>query len=758
MKSWLTYICLFAGCVMSLPSCTYDEVVGTATTETSVELTLSYAGNTPLSRDASSKDKVFDYTTYAQCALDINDIYVLAFNSNNVLIDQVTDLQFVDNGSDYDKRTIKGRMSPQADGTTVYFAVLANLSQNHIIDASSNTISDLNAYFAEKIKGGSTTSTDIYDNLIFSTTTGKWITQTYDDTNKSWGVSDDPRIPMWGVTSENPFTVGKNAEISGSCSLYRALAKVNIWVGGRNGLPGEDGEFGTEDDFVITKIEVVNANKQGRCVSERPIDANNDGDQYHDEGPSLYASNLTAAAKHTIAYDLSQTGDVVYEIDGVGTKTYHAARQAYSDMIYLPEHFNVDGNGEEIDGAVTIKVTYNYNDKKDQVGEIHFTENVIRNHSYIFNIEGVREQMQYTADIKPWSYATKNVEIIVEDFHWLYVKDKVLYMNNISEVQTTFDSSTDDLVYTISDVKVYNTSTAWSDTNGKINSVTIDKSLKGDITINSDIPDNFVGKEFKVTVSSAISGKSETIQVYQFPPLYITHDTSGESWKDDNGQDTKSMFIFNSLLPDLSTLPIPDYDNYYTGTYGTSNNNYYYKYYKEDNVNKLRWDLRNTYIEYLRTTAVFGYPQTTTSVRNNLTTTGTTNSSNVGHSYNNVSVLTTVTSAENNRLISPHFMLASQAGMNSSSQTSYASEVDFCQRYMERDNEDNQYGPGVWRVPTYAELCLIDVLQNVNKCEVKDILQGGAYWNASQSLLIMLDPNTGTNYSSGAVRCVRDIK
>ena len=80
MKSWLTYICLFAGCIMSLPSCTYDEVVGTATTETSVELTLSYAGNTPLSRDASSKDKVFDYTTYAQCALDINDIYVLAFN------------------------------------------------------------------------------------------------------------------------------------------------------------------------------------------------------------------------------------------------------------------------------------------------------------------------------------------------------------------------------------------------------------------------------------------------------------------------------------------------------------------------------------------------------------------------------------------------------------------------------------------------------------------------------------------------------
>ena len=755
MKSWLTYICLFAGCIMSLPSCTYDEVVGTATTETSVELTLSYAGNTPLSRDASSKDKVFDYTTYAQCALDINDIYVLAFNSNNVLIDQVTDLQFVDNGSDYDKRTIKGRMSPQADGTTVYFAVLANLSQNHIIDASSNTISNLNAYFAEKIKGGSTTSTDIYDNLIFSTTTGKWITQTYDDTNKSWGVSDDPRIPMWGVTSENPFTVGKNAEISGSCSLYRALAKVNIWVGGRNGLPGEDGEFGTEDDFVITKIEVVNANKQGRCVSERPIDENNDGDQYHDEGPSLYASNLTTAAKHTIAYDLSQTGDVVYEIDGVGTKTYHAARQAYSDMIYLPEHFNVDGNGEEIDGAVTIKVTYNYNDKKDQVGEIHFTENVIRNHSYIFNIEGVREQMQYTADIKPWSYATKNVEIIVEDFHWLYVKDKVLYMNNISEVQTTFDSSTDDLVYTISDVKVYNTSTAWSDTNGKINSVTIDKSLKGDITINSDIPDNFVGKEFKVTVSSAISGKSETIQVYQFRPLYLTLQQNSQGVDAGSGQTNSSVYEITALLADLSSLPNTNSDFELNESWGYG--------YKHEGTLAQRQQLATNAVNYLKEYAKFGYPLTEdkhydsakTKVYNN------------DRTINNVNAKVTAESEENSNLVSPHFILASQGGANSIS--NYDTAKENCAGYYEtvksKDENGNDieitYGSGTWRMPTRAELILIDLLQNLNKSQVKKILEGESYlhgkYPTNQYYYNMMDPRTSSS-TGYAVRCVRDIK
>lgn len=745
MKSWFLHICLFAGCVLSLPSCTYDEVIDAGTTETSVELMLSYAGSTPLSRDASSKDDVYDYTTYAQCALDINDIYVLAFNSsNNVLIDQVTDLQFVDNGSDYDKRTIKGRMSPQADGTTVYFAVLANLSQNHIIDANGNTISNLNTYFAEKIKGGSTTSTDIYNNLIFSTTTGKWITQTYDDTNKSWGVSDDPRIPMWGVTSENPFTVGKNAEISGSCSLYRALAKVNIWVGGRNGLPGEDGEFGTEDDFVITKIEVVNANKQGRCVSEHPIDANDDGDQYHDEGPSSYASTLGTTAKHTITYDLTGATDVMYEIDGEGAKSYHAARQAYSDMIYLPEQFNVDGNGEEIDGAVTIKVTYNYNDKENQVGEIHFTENVIRNHSYIFNIEGVREQMQYTADIKPWSYATKNVEIIVEDFHWLYVKDKVLYMNNINEIKTTFDSSTDDLVYTISDVKVYNTSTAWSDANGKINSVTIDKSLKGDITINSDIPDNFVGKEFKVTVSSAISGKSETIQVYQFPPLYLTLQQNSQSVNAGNNQTNSSVYEITTLLADFSWLPnsgsnLELNESGFTHS-GTSTNR------QSNGTNAINF-LKN---------CKFGYPQTEEIHYDEVTST----IYNTSTTVSDIDANTTVETSENGNLISPHFILASQGGANSI--TNYDNAKQNCAGYSETvrnaDGTTTTYGKGTWRVPTKAELILIDLLQNIPKSQVKKILEGETYIytkNPSDNNYDMMDPRVMNTH---AVRCVRDIK
>ena len=98
MKSWFKYICLFAGCVLLLPSCTYDELIDADTTETSVELTLSYAQD-PISRDVGSKNDELDYTTETQCALDLNDIFILAFkktdNTTDELIGLVEDLTMV---------------------------------------------------------------------------------------------------------------------------------------------------------------------------------------------------------------------------------------------------------------------------------------------------------------------------------------------------------------------------------------------------------------------------------------------------------------------------------------------------------------------------------------------------------------------------------------------------------------------------------------------------------------------------------------
>lgn len=545
--------------------------------------------------------------------------------------------------------------------------------------------------------------------------------------------ADTEYIPMWGVKTTN-FTLERFQDL-GQINVLRAMAKVEVNLS--DALEG----------YTLEKVQ-LNANKyniDGFCLPTGYTGATNT------EGMGLEAvfnpkNSDTTAPSGTVALEFEKIAK---------TNTCY---------IYIPEYLTtLDADNPSMtvtlmDPNSNIK-TYPLEFKYYSGTNEGTSYNIVRNHYYQYTITSVGKTLGFTADIYSWGSATKVVEIIVEDFHWLYVKDKVLYMNNVNEITTTFDSSTDDLKWEIVDgsLLVYNTNTGWDETNNGTQSVDIEKKLNGVITITSAIPNNFVGKEFKVRVWSETSGKSETIQIYQFPPLYVSYATSQETWKTENGQDTKSMYIFKSLLPDLSSIPIPDFDNYYTGNYNENHSSYYYKYYNESDEDKLRWDLRTTYVNYLKT-AVYGYPQTTSSVCDRISTTGSTGGSNVGDIFNDVTVLTTVTTDENNRLISPHFMLASQAGMNSGSETSYSTEVDFCQRYMERDEDGNQYGPGVWRVPTKAELCLIDVLQNIKICEVKDILQGGAYWNATQSVLVMLDPNTGKNYDKGAVRCVRDIK
>lgn len=628
----------------------------------------------------------------------------------------------------YYQYQLDGTLTKILEGTAYRMVVLANMNGSCYTTG------------AIALVEGTTTMKDYLHSLAYTGYTANF--------TNSLLTSDTERIPMWGTTAAY---LNDGAQIN--MDLLRAMAKVKVKMAKSLGnLSAVTLEYANDGGYVTPLLT-----KNG--------DESTTGNPYgvsaitNNSGTKTIEGGKTQRVRTTrIPDDDVETILGITENENIlnFSKVNNTNENEYDEyVIYVPEYKNLNLK----DGKKQARMKLAIGDKEYELEFKDYSANntgyfdIIRNYYYQYEITSVGKTLEFTADIYSWGSATKVVEIIVEDFHWLYVKDKVLYMNNVNEITTTFDSSTDDLQCEIVDgsVLVYNTNTGWDETNNGTQSVDIEKKLNGEITIKSAIPNNFVGKEFKVRVWSKTSGKSETIQVYQFPPLYVSHATSQETWEDELGQDTKSMFIFNSLLPDLSSIPIPDYNNYYV----ESNNNY--RYYYENGTKKERWDLRTEYVNYLKN-AVYGYPQTTSTDKDNFRTTGTDGSTNEGIYIEKATVLTTITSEENNRLISPHFMLASQAGMNSGSETSYSTEVDFCQRYMERDEDGNQYGPGVWRVPTKAELCLIDVLQNIEICEVKDILQGGAYWNATQSVLVMLDPNTGSNYDKGAVRCVRDIK
>lgn len=361
MKSWFKYICLFAGCVLSLPSCTYDEQIDADTTETFVELTLSYAQD-PMSRDVGSKDDELDYTTETQCALDINDIFILAFkktdNTTDELIGLVEDLRMVGN-------TIKGRMRPQPSAINVYFAVLANLTQNEIKDANGNVVTNMVVFLKGMI---GQTSDAVYQKLIYNTNDGRWIT-------------NQKRIPMWGKTAIKQLN--KGTLINDGCDLYRAVAKVQIWVNGKEGLAGTTDQTSDNDDFKITSIVVNNANSQGYCASLL-VPNSNPAIQYEDASVPNSVSTLAP-----ITYT-PEDKDVVYEIDGGEKQSFNDARESYSDFIYLPEH---DITGGDNDVTITVNFTYN---GEERTGTLYFKNyqtgylwDVIRNHSYVFNITGV---------------------------------------------------------------------------------------------------------------------------------------------------------------------------------------------------------------------------------------------------------------------------------------------------------------------------------------------------------------------------------
>lgn len=396
MRSWLTYIfLLMATCGAVLTSCSNvldEEGIATCDDRAPVRLTISFGDSSPMSRDvdAGSDGTVpgLDYTTDLQKAMYADDVYLLVFDATTDLLKyQVKDLILGEASKDtYNTRTLSGYMLRTATNETVKLVVLANLTQNNItVTLEDNTSLSLNSKanvqtFIDKMIGKSQTA--IYEKLIYN----------YDGTTTPWTLTGDNarRIPMWGITAA---TQVPSTGTSLDCYLYRAVAKVQIWVNMKKGIAGTTDPNSTNDDFKITKITVQKANSKGYCVSQAAFD--NNSTHYVGIDAKPYAAPFVPGyASQTVVYEVSDSDS--------NEDRYNDAREAYSDMIYLPEQVNLDANGNELSNAVTIEVTYNYNGETGKVGTIHFTEDIIRNHSYIFNITSVGAKLGLTCVVQDW--------------------------------------------------------------------------------------------------------------------------------------------------------------------------------------------------------------------------------------------------------------------------------------------------------------------------------------------------------------------
>lgn len=339
-------------------------------------------------------------------------------------------------------------------------------------------------------------------------------------------------------------------------------------------------------------------------------------------------------------------------------------------------------------------------------------------HGTLYNINGnidvATRTINFSWDILPWSTTVREVSVDIIKPKFLVVKDTEMTMPNMTSISTAFSSSS---TIDILNVKVNNGTNEYKDEQYDI---TWDKNeTSGTITISTNkIPQNFIPKYITFTVKNE-DGISQDVKVVQYPPLYVTSKTSDDNPSGGNNQNNKNMYMFNVLVANFSDIPYPD------------DRNNVYEYSSYWNYGKTG----ETYTDYLRDNAQMGYPETQNGF--------------------------TVDDTNNNKLISPNFMLASQHGTNTGA--GYSTRKAFCDTYTET-TEGKTYSD--WRMPTLAELYLIDVLQNVKRCEVKKILEGKYYWSArefngnSGGAVMFMDPrvDAGSGSSSACVRCVRDIK
>ena len=237
------------------------------------------------------------------------------------------------------------------------------------------------------------------------------------------------------------------------------------------------------------------------------------------------------------------------------------------------------------------------------------------------------------------------------------------------------------------------------------------------IHINSSIPVNNVPKYIEFEVTNGVSGLVEKVKVTQVPSSFIIHTMGTSSSLNPSGQlpshlKNKAMYHIRILVPpENMILGFPPMED----------------------------------VEFFDGNTSKGFKKLTKN------------------------------DEETSRMVSPSFELASQLGATTTwpyyryddgkpqIDTKYNKSATYnCASYIEKRVVDGvEVEVKGWRLPTEAEIKLIDDLQNDSKSAVKRIMTGKYYWDSysADGAKLMDHPESGGSNSAKAhIRCVRDVK
>lgn len=414
---------------------------------------------------------------------------------------------------------------------------------------------------------------------------------------------------------------------------------------------------------------------------------------------------------------------------------------------------NMPGYYKEQEGAQSEYKGSNYYKIPVRLGDVT-AHQLNRNTIYRVNVKIDRmgqPQVDKPVELKPAyeviPWTTVTIDVDGGNLNYLELLKEEIIMKNIDESLEQYFTSSSPVTASITEVYYYDKygakQTIPRNNYGRYGiSASPESGNFGNLTIKSNIPTNNGIRYIKVTVTNG-QELSKEFTVKQYPLEYIVTVPGWYSYRTDFG----------------STYEVK-------GNRKTWNDNFQSKVYTKGSIYTYAW-----YRGELKYNYWYGYYYWEWDTSSNPTNVqlGDEQSSNLNNMYfvritktSSEYVLSvpavdadgyTERSSKNNQLVAPAFMIASQLG--TVYPQSFPSAQEHCKQYAEKSLAGEVYDD--WRLPTEAELEIIDRYQNTDGSVIDEVLGGRYYWAASGKAYETQKGTEGTK-DEAYIRCIRTVQ
>lgn len=601
-----------------------------------------------------------------------------------------------------------------------------------------------------------------------------------------------------------------NDDVVLKVTLRRAAAKILITI-----IPGDKVTFTPELMAQSHGYLVRNMPNRTTLAAEGGYPLNENGAK-----PYWKSTTISQSPYFNVVKVKDEKG---VERDGMQLTAYCYSHEWLKDYVFergtsvvmmLPLKYKESDDAEEvkyINNYYQFSVTKNLQIKRNTVYDLRIKLNAPGAEDITIP-EEVREIQYFTA---PWEVV--NLPVSGENtVKYLKVNKEKIYMYNVADDNTSlYFSSSSPVTVTLVSGSVYyynkyNQQSFLTNNSSEVMSIkasTAEGAVSGNISVHSDIPTNNTIRYFQLKVTNQ-EGLTEYVDVEQYPLIYITNNLPWYSYRDDYYYRTTGGHGWNGNTNRLTTAGDLPTTYRYAGDHIVS-------VYQIDNV-----DLNTKAVRYTYSSATpsNNHGFTASKYRGNKVT----NSENYSIMYYNFTYSTrngwsmktntecekhnvrnyhvrmmasspnytvgrpaldeygyTAGDADNAKLVSPSFVIASRLGAVLSTYSGLSSMpndkkliafADHCKNYVEVDdvNDDKKDPVEVhdnWRLPTEAELKIIIDIQGASgqNADAIDYLLNGAYYMSASGPVYNPKNSDGTEAlddpmkaTDVAIRCVRD--